>query len=100
MYTLVPYFQTIKKPFAVFTDRNINNPCEFYWTKSARMYGNKNPFSGKVMVLSNELTQRLGEYTVMAFKATGNATVIGSQTAGADGRMACILLPGGLKASI
>lgn len=100
MYSLLPYFQTSKKPFAVFTHRNINNPGEFYWTKSVRMYGNKNPFLGKVMVLENEVTQSLGEYTVMALKATGNATVIGSQTAGADGRIAYIFLPGGLKTSI
>jgi C-terminal processing protease CtpA/Prc len=100
MYSLLPYFQTTKKPFALFTHRNMNNPGEFYWTKSARMYGNKNPFSGKVMVLANEVTQSLGEYTVMAFKATGNATVIGSQTAGADGRIAEIFLPGGLKTGI
>lgn len=100
MYSLLPYFQTTKKPFAVFTHRNINNPGEFTWTKSARMYGNKKPFSGNLLVLENEITQSLGEYTVMAFKATGNATVIGSQTAGADGRIAYIFLPGGLKTSI
>ncbi|MDP1817548.1 MAG: S41 family peptidase [Leadbetterella sp.] len=100
MYSLLPCFQTTKKPFAVFADRNINNPGEFYWTKSVRMYGNKKPFSGNLLVLENELTQSLGEYTVMAFKATGNATVIGSQTAGADGRIGYIFLPGGLKTSI
>jgi len=36
----------------------------------------------------------------MAFKATGNATEIGSQTSGADGRIAYIFLSGGLKTSI
>ncbi|MBK8627976.1 MAG: hypothetical protein IPN86_21180 [Saprospiraceae bacterium] len=100
MYSLLPYFQTTKKPFAVFTHRNINNPGEFYWTQNVRMYGIKKPFSGNLLVLQNEITQSLGEYTVMAFKATGNATVIGSQTAGADGRIAYIFLPGGLKTSI
>jgi C-terminal processing protease CtpA/Prc len=100
MYSLVPYFQTTKKPFAVFTHRNINTPGEFYWTQNVRMYGIKKPFSGTLIVLQNEITQSLGEYTVMAFKATGNATVIGSQTAGADGRTAEIFLPGGLKTSI
>lgn len=100
MYSLLPYFQTTKKPFALFKDRNINNPGEFNWTKSSRIYGNKNPFSGKVIVLANEVTQSLGEFTVMAAKATGNATVLGSQTAGSDGRIAYIFLPGGLKTSI
>jgi C-terminal processing protease CtpA/Prc len=100
MYSLLPYFQTTKKPFAVFTHRNISNPGEFNWTKNFRIYGHKKPFSGKLIVLENEITQSLGEFTVMAFKATGNATVIGSQTAGADGRIAYIFLPGGLKTSI
>jgi C-terminal processing protease CtpA/Prc len=100
LYSLVPYFQTTKKPFAVFTHRNINNPGEFVWTKNFRIYGNKNPYSLKIMVLANEITQSLGEFTVMALQATGNATVIGSQTAGADGRIAYIFLPGGIKTSI
>lgn len=100
LYSLLPYFQTTKKPFAKFTHRNVNNPGEFNWTKNARIYGNKNPFSGKVMVLANEVTQSLGEFTVMAFKATGNTTVIGSQTAGADGKLTDIFLPGGLKTGI
>lgn len=100
VYTLLPYFQTTKKPFAVFTHRNIHNPREFTWTKPQRTYGNKNPFSGKVVVLANEITQSFGEFTVMAFRATGNCTVIGSQTAGADGRIAYIVLPGGIKTSI
>lgn len=100
MYSLLPYFQTTKKPFAIFAHRNVNNPGEFNWTKSVRIYGNKNPFTGKVIVLANEVTQSLGEFTVMAFKATGNATLMGSQTAGADGKLTDIFLPGGLKTRI
>jgi C-terminal processing protease CtpA/Prc len=100
LYSLLPYFQTTKKPFVIFTHRNVNNPGEFFWTKGPRIYGNKNPFSGKIIVLANEVTQSLGEFTVMAFKATGNATVIGSQTAGADGKLTDIFLPGGLKTRI
>jgi len=100
LYSLGPYFQTSKVPFARFTHRNINNPGEFIWTKGSQLYKNKKPFSGKLIVLANEVTQSLGEFTVMAFKAAGNATVIGSQTAGADGRIAYIFLPGGLKTSV
>ena len=100
MWSLVPYFQTTKKPFARFTLRNIHNPGEFIWTEKIRIHRNKKPFSGKLIVLVNEITQSLGELTAMAFKATGNATIIGSQTAGADGRIADIYLPGGLKTSI
>ena len=100
MYSLTPYFQTTRKPFARFTNRNIHNPGEFNWTKNVRISGNRKPFSGKLIVLVNEVTQSLGEFTAMSFKATGHATVIGSQTAGADGRIAYFFLPGGLKTSI
>ena len=36
----------------------------------------------------------------MAFKAGNNTTVIGSTTAGADGNVSTILLPGGLRTMI
>lgn len=100
LYSLTPYFQLAKEPFAMFAHRNINNPGEFTWSKRVRIYGNTRPFSGKIVVMANEVTQSLGEFTVMALKATGNATVIGSQTSGADGRIADIFLPGGLKTAI
>jgi C-terminal processing protease CtpA/Prc len=100
LYSLLPYFQNTKKPFTIFTHRDISNPGQFNWSKSSRIYGHKKPFSGKMMVLANEVTQSLGEFTVMAFKATGNASIIGSQTAGADGRITDIFLPGGLKTGI
>lgn len=100
LYSLIPYFQTTKEPFAIFTHRDINNPGQFNWTKSKRIKGKREPFSGKLIVLSNEVTQSLGEFTVMALKAAGQSTVIGSQTAGADGKLTYIFLPGGLKTSI
>ncbi len=100
LYSLLPYFQTTNKPFTIFIHREISNPGQFNWSQNSRIYGHKKPFSGKLIVLSNEVTQSLGEFTVMAFKATGNASVIGSQTAGADGKITDIFLPGGLKTGI
>ncbi len=100
LYSLTPYFQSGKTPFARFTHRNINNPGEFIWSKNLSIDGIRKPFSKKLIILANEVTQSLGEFTVMALKATGNAKVLGSQTAGADGRIADIFLPGGLKTTI
>jgi C-terminal processing protease CtpA/Prc len=36
----------------------------------------------------------------MAFRAGGNTTIIGSTTAGADGNVSTIMLPGGLRTMI
>jgi C-terminal processing protease CtpA/Prc len=54
-------------------------------------------YPGKVVVLVDETTQSQAEYTAMALRAAG-AVVIGSTTAGADGNVSAIPLPGGLRA--
>lgn len=59
---------------------------------------NSHPYKGRVVLLVNEYTQSQAEYTAMAFRATG-ATVIGSTTAGADGNVSSLVLPGGLSTS-
>jgi C-terminal processing protease CtpA/Prc len=50
-------------------------------------------------VLIDEISQSQAEYTTMAFRAAG-AKVIGSTTAGADGNVSSIPLPGGLRSMI
>ena len=48
----------------------------------------------------NELSQSQAEYTAMAFRAGNSTTIIGSTTAGADGNVSTIMLPGGLRTMI
>jgi C-terminal processing protease CtpA/Prc len=50
-------------------------------------------------VLVDEVSQSQAEYTTMAFRAAG-AVVVGSTTAGADGNVSAIPLPGGLRSMI
>ncbi|EPR66291.1 Peptidase, S41 family [Cyclobacterium qasimii M12-11B] len=57
-------------------------------------------YKGKLVVLTNEFSQSQAEYTAMAFRAGDNTTVIGSTTAGADGNVSPLFLPGGLKTMI
>ena len=57
-------------------------------------------FKGKLIVLVNELSQSQAEYTAMAFKSAPNSTIIGSTTAGADGNVSRIPLPGGMGSMI
>jgi C-terminal processing protease CtpA/Prc len=52
------------------------------------------------VILVDEMTQSSAEYHAMAFRAAPNAIVVGSTTAGADGNVSRIPLPGGLRAMI
>ena len=57
-------------------------------------------YTGKIVILVDEVSQSQAEYTTMAFRAAPNATVVGSTTAGADGNVSAIPLPGGLRSMI
>jgi C-terminal processing protease CtpA/Prc len=57
-------------------------------------------YSGKIMILVDENSQSQAEYTAMAFRAAPGAVVVGSTTAGADGNVSQIALPGGLSTMI
>ena len=59
----------------------------------------KEAFSGKKIILVNESTGSYGESVAMFFQLMPNTTVVGSQTAGANGNVARILLPGNFNAS-
>jgi len=48
----------------------------------------------------DELSQSQAEYTAMAFRSSPRARVIGSMTAGADGNVSAIPLPGGFRSMI
>ena len=63
-------------------------PGRFKWTKMKKNgFDNKDNYKGKAIVLLNEKTQSNAEWSAMCFQASGNTTVIGSQTSGADGNI-------------
>lgn len=61
-------------------------------------FGENNPnnYKGKTVVLVNEKTISAAEFATMLFQAIDHVTVIGSTTAGADGDISRVYLPGGL----
>lgn len=63
-------------------------------------YANPDPYKGKVVVLVNEKTISASEFATLLFAAMDNVTIIGSTTAGADGNISRIPLPGGLITNI
>jgi C-terminal processing protease CtpA/Prc len=55
-------------------------------------------YKGKIIILVNETTQSQAEYTCMVIQAAyKKVTIIGSQTAGADGDVTGIKIPGGIQ---
>ncbi len=58
---------------------------------------NPSAYGGKVVILVNEQTQSSAEYLAMLIQARQNTTTVGSQTAGADGNVVTITLPGNIK---
>ena len=75
--------------FVIYTVPDLSYPGKFKWNKEGTSSGfeNKDHYKGKVIVLLNEETQSHAEWTAMCFQASGNTTIIGSQTSGADGNI-------------
>ena len=93
-------------PFVSFTYTRANLPGSYRWLKSPYAESltgpesNPAPFKGKVYILVGPYTFSVGEFTAMALQAVPGATVVGSQTAGADGDVTRIVLPGGITTMI
>jgi C-terminal processing protease CtpA/Prc len=89
----------VDKPteFVRFTAGDLENPGAFHFTPTLSVTPASPRYGGKVVILVDEITQSSAEYTAMALRASPNAVVIGSTTAGADGNVSPIALPGGLQ---
>ncbi len=92
----------IDKPtaFARFTNGDLSTPGAFHWTPPEMLPPVGPHYAGKVVILVDEVSQSQAEYTAMAFRASPNAIVVGSTTAGADGNVSEFALPGGLHTMI
>ncbi|WP_136666795.1 S41 family peptidase [Flavobacterium sp. H122] len=83
------FLNSEEKKFAIYTRPILNYPGRFRWDDQGSSSGtqNKNNYKGKVVVLLNEESLSQSEWTAMCFQTAGNITIIGSQTAGADGNV-------------
>ena len=98
-FTFVPFIKTGDADFVKFSQGRVSEPGVFLLSPPLKV----NPtdaYKGKVVVLVNEQTQSQAEYTTMAFQSSPNVTVIGSTTAGADGNVSQIVLPGNISTLI
>ncbi len=77
-----------EKTFAIYTVPDLTYPGRFKWSEGSKSgFENKDNYKGKVVVLINEKAISHSEWSAMCFQGSGNATLVGSQTAGADGNV-------------
>ncbi len=87
-------------PFVKFTRGDGANPGAFVWTDSVIIEPAAPRYTGKIVILVDEVTQSSAEYTSMAFRSVPGSLVVGSTTAGADGNVSPVPIPGGINARI
>jgi hypothetical protein len=100
VYALGAHFVEHPTQFAQFTFADLSNPGAFHWKPPVWLTPAAPHYEGKIVILVDETTQSQAEFTTMAFRASPQAVVIGSTTAGADGDLSTIPLPGGLSSAI
>lgn len=100
VFTLGKLLKPNSTEFVKFSMTNQKYPGLFNFSSSLKVPGISNYYKGKIAILVNETTQSSAEYHTMAFRTAPNAKVFGSTTAGADGNVSSISLPGGIETKI
>ena len=100
LFALGSHLVSKETEFARFTVGNPANPGTFLWTRPVALLPAPPMYSGSVVILVDESSQSQAEYTAIAFRSAPNSLVVGSTTAGADGNVSRIGLPGGLRTLI
>jgi len=100
VFALGQHLVSAPTDFARFTVADPTNPGAFTWTNPVSLTPRAPHFDGDVVILVDEVSQSQAEYTTMAFRVAPDAIVVGSTTAGADGNVSNIPLPGDLRSMI
>lgn len=101
MVTLGSHLVAQPTDTVLFTYCDPSNPGAFYFGKTPLGIEPQRPrYLGKIVILVDEVSQSAAEFTAMFFRAAPGAVVVGSTTAGADGNLSNIPLPGGRKSAI
>lgn len=100
MYRFAQFLNPGAQPFAKFTFVDSTHPGQVLWgppVHAGPAGGNLGHYRGRLAILVDERTQSHAEFTVMALRTAPRNKVIGSQTAGADGNVTFLSLPGGIR---
>ena len=100
VFTLGQFLVSAPTSFAWFTGVDPANPGAIRWASIVNLIPRQPHYTGKVVILVDEITQSSAEYHSMGFRTAPGAVVIGSNTAGADGNVSAVLLPGGYSSYI
>ena len=94
--SIANYLNPTAEDFAKYTIPDLDYPGEFYFVQDSKIGPEDNPdyYKGRVVLLINERTQSHAEWTCMGLQTAPDVTIIGSQTAGADGNISYVWLPG------
>jgi C-terminal processing protease CtpA/Prc len=99
MYQFAALFNPDARPFVRFAAVDSTYPGQVVWRQPvlAGRDGNGDYYRGRIAILVDERTQSHAEFSVMALRTAPRNKVIGSQTAGADGNITRLALPGGVR---
>jgi len=101
MFRLARFLNGHRTKFATFVFPQWSYPGHFRRKGTNKIgWNHHSTYNGKVILLFNARTQSHGEFTCMGLQQGRDVTCIGSQTAGADGDVAAIHLPGGYDTRI
>ena len=100
LYLIAQWLNPEARRFATFTAPDFRRPGTFTGTATVQA-GPSSPrtdyYRGRVLVLGDERTLSRAEFTMMALRTAPDVIVLGSPTAGADGNVSQIDLPGGIR---
>lgn len=101
MYSMGKFLMPNPTPFVKFKNHNVQELEGFTITPPIEVgYEVPDYFKGRLAIIVNEETQSQAEFTTMALQVAPQAKVFGSQTAGADGNVSVIYLPGNIRTMI
>jgi C-terminal processing protease CtpA/Prc len=100
LYLIAQRLNPAARTFVTFTQPRYDQPgtmMESVSLAAGPTAPNPESYRGKVILLGDERTQSHAEFTMMALRTAPDVTIIGSPTAGADGNVSLIALPGGIR---
>lgn len=100
LYLVQQWLNPAAKDFTLITGPDFRRPGSFQRVvtlQAGPIPSRQDYYRGKVLILIDERTQSRAEFTVMSLRTAPDAVVVGSQTAGADGNVSQIDLPGGIR---
>lgn len=98
---ILPYLHDKKASFYQSTSTSMVQPG-FFSYDPLKVFEDTDPFvfQGKIIILVNNNTQSKSEFSAMALQSYPNSLTIGTQSAGTDGDVIPVVLPGNLQTEI